>query len=189
MKQNNNLVNESVPHLLTYNRSGMHFFDDNLYKMEKIHFTQSHLIEQLFDENNNKKRVIVTIAREPTGSIPSYIAHLGNYYLEHAIDIGIREKITEYILMYSFLCEHADYVIDFNDLIKYPKIVIKKLLDLLNIDKNKYVHFERDIMPRSEHYIPSSKSLPHYKEDLLDGYDLDLCYYYYHKLLEKKIII
>lgn len=189
MKQNEYLVNECVPHLLTYNRSGMHFFNDNLYEIEKIYFTQSHFIEELFDENNNKKRVIVTIAREPNGSITSYIAHLLNYYLENTIDFGIREKITEYILMYSFLCEHADYVIDFNDLIKYPKIVIKKLLELLNIDKDKYVYFERDIRPKNEYYIPSSKSLPNYKEDLLDGYNLDLCYYYYHKLLEKKIII
>jgi hypothetical protein len=185
----NYVKNNIIPHLLTYNRSGMHFFDDNLYEIEKIHFTNSHLIEQLFDKNNNKQRIIITIARDPIGSIPSYLAHLGNYYLNDNLDFLIREKITEYVLMHAFLCEHADYVIDFNDLIEHPKTVIKKLLELLNIDKNEYHHFNRDVVHRNEHYIPSSKTLPHYKEDILDGFDLDLCYYYYHKLLEKKIII
>jgi hypothetical protein len=183
------MINKIVPHLLTYPRSGMHFFDDNLYEIEKIHFTQSHLLEQLFDKNNNKQRRIITIARDPIDSIPSYLAHLGYNYLNDKRDFLIREKITEYVLMYAFLCEHADYVIDFNDLVKYPEPVIKKILELLKIDKNQYDCFNRNIVPRNDHWIPSSKSLPHYKENILDDFDLDLCYYYYHKLLEKKIII
>jgi hypothetical protein len=183
------MINKVVPHLLTYPRSGMHFFDDNLYEIEKIHFTQSHFLEQLFDKNKNKQRIIITIARDPINSITSYLAQLGYNYPNDNKNILIREKITEYVLMYAFLCEHADYVIDFNDLIKYPKFVIKKILELLKIDKNKYIYFNSEIVPRNKHFLESSKSSPNYKEDILDDFDLDLCYYYYNKLLEKKIII
>ena len=183
------MINKVVPHLLTYPRSGMHFFDDNLYEIEKIHFTQSHFLEQLFDKNKNKQRIIITIARDPINSITSYVAHNHYDYPNDKKNFLIREKMTEYVLMYAFLCEHADYVIDFNDLIKYPKLVIKKILELLKIDKNEYHYFNRNIVPRNEGYLESSKSAPSYKENMLDGFDLGLCYYYYHKLLENKIII
>ena len=91
--------------------------------------------------------------------------------------------------MYSFLLQHADYVIDFNDMIKYPELVIKKLLSLLNINENNYHLFNREIVPKYKNFIPSSKSLPIYKSNALDGVDIDLCYFYYNKLLERKIII
>jgi len=183
-------INKVVPHLLTYPRSGSHYFDDMLYEQEKIHFTKSHYPNELFDENNNKQRPIITIARDPLDSVSSYLAL--NKYL-HFDEMGsqytILEKITEYAFMYAFLCENADYVIDFNDLVSYPESVVKKILSLLNIDKNKYDLFDRTEPDRYKDYVPSSKSLPNYKSDFLDNFDFNLCYYYYHKLLEKKIIL
>jgi hypothetical protein len=177
--------NEIVPHVLTYPRSGMHFFDDTLYKMEKIHFSRSHFLDELFDKNNNKQRVIVTIARDPIDSISSYLAiHNGA-----ADEFLIIQRITDYVLMYAFLYEHADYVVDFNDLVEYPEAVVKKILSLLNIDKNTYDSFNRGHIPKFENYITSSKSLQHYDKGLLNNFDTDLCHYYYNKLLEKKIII
>ena len=183
-------VDKVVPHVLTYPRSGMHFFDDTLYEIENIHFTRSHFIDGVFDKNNNKIRTIITISRDPIDSISSYLALYNGFdlhYVEH--DNVFQEKITEYVLMYSFLCEHADYVIDFNDLVQHSKPVIKKILNLLNIDKNKYDFFHKNVIPRHKDYIPSSKSLTNYNKNMLNNFDLDLCYYYYHKLLEKKIII
>jgi hypothetical protein len=91
--------------------------------------------------------------------------------------------------MYSFLCDHADYVIDFNDLITYPKPVIKRILDLLNIDKNTYSWFDEGYIEKYKGFKPSSKSLSSYDKSMLDDYDLSLCYYYYYKLLQNKIII
>jgi hypothetical protein len=91
--------------------------------------------------------------------------------------------------MYSFLCENADYVIDFNDLITDPDSVIKTILDLLNIDKNKYHNFSRHAIPKYKNFIPSSKELINYNKNILDSFNTDLCYFYYNKLLEKKIII
>jgi hypothetical protein len=183
-------VDKVVPHLLTYPRSGSHYFDDMLYEKEKIHFTNSHYIEKIFDKNNNKIRPIVTIARDPIDSISSYLALYNGYGLHpEGHQFIILEKITEYTLMYSFLCEHADCIVDFNDLIKYPQPVIEKTLKLLNIDQNKYGAFNTDIIPKYEAFVPSSKSLVKYSINILDNFDLELCYYYYYKLLKKKIIV
>ena len=184
------MVNQIVPHLLTYPRSGSHYFDDTLYEEEKIHFTKSHYINELFDKDNNKIKTIITISRDPIDSITSYLALYGGYGLyPEGHESVIFEKITEYVLMYSFLCEYADYVIDFDDLITYPKPVIKKILTLLNIDKSKYDNFNRDVIPKYKSFVSSSKSLPKYNSNVLDNFDLGPCYFYYHKLLEKKIII
>jgi hypothetical protein len=177
--------NKIVPHVLTYPRSGMHFFDDTLYEIEGIHFSRSHFLDELFDKNNNKQRVIITIARDPIDSISSYLA------IHHGVaDIFLTiQRITDYVLMYAFLCENADYVIDFNDLVTYPEPVVKKILSLLNIDKNEYSLFNRGHISKFKNYVPSSKSLKNYDNSLLDNLDTDLCYFYYNKLLEKKIIL
>lgn len=179
------MINEFVSHLLTYPRSGSHYFDDIVYKEAQIHFTKSHYIEGLFDKNNNKQKTLITIARDPIDSISSYI-NLLNFNIGEKEDV-ISQKTTEYILMYSFLCENADYVIDFNDMIKYPESVVKKILTLLKIDKDKYYLYDRNVWLKHENYVPSSKSLPFYKNNILDGVDIDLCYFYYHKLLEKRL--
>jgi hypothetical protein len=184
------MINRVIPHLLTYPRSGSHYFDDMLYEEEKIHFTKSHYLDQLFDKDGSKRRKIITIARDPIDSISSYLA-LNEYRLESEEDTVfiIKEKITEYVLMYSFLYDHADCVIDFNDLITYPKPVIKRILGLLNIDKNTYNLFDESDIEKYKGFKPSSKSLSSYDRSMLDGFDLSLCYYYYYKLLENKIII
>ena len=183
-------VDKVVPHLLTYPRSGSHYFDDILYEKEKIHFTKSHYLDQLFDKDGNKRRKIITIARDPIDSISSYLA-LNEHRLnsEDEIVFAVKEKIAEYVFMYYFLYDNADHVVDFNDLTTYPKPVIKRILDLLNIDKNTYEWFDESDIEKYKGFRPSSKSLSSYDRSMLDDFDLSLCYYYYYKLLENKIII
>ena len=168
----------------------MHFFDDTLWEEEGIHFTKSHYLDELFDKNNNKRRKIITIARDPIDSLASYLSlyHEDNWK-SGGHEFIIKEKITEYVLMYSFLCENANYVIDFNDLIQHPEYVIRKILGLLDIDKNTYMRFSRVVIEKHKDYIPSSRSSEKYDRSTLDIYDLDLCYYFYHKLLDKRITI
>jgi hypothetical protein len=184
------MIPNYIPHLLTYPRSGSHYFDDVLYEEEQIHFTKSHYLDELFDDNGNKRRPIITIARDPIDSICSYMALPNGYNSDgYQHEFEIKEKITEYVLIYSFLCEHADYSIDFNDLTKYPKPVIKKILNLLNINKNTYNDFNREVVQKYKDFVPSSKFLPKYNNTILNNFDLSLCYYYYYKLLENKIVI
>jgi hypothetical protein len=101
----------------------------------------------------------------------------------------MNEIITEYILLYSFLCEHVDYVIDYQDLINSPDQVTKKLLEVLEIDEENSYRFFTNIDYDSKNYVQSSKDLIGYKRINLDNINLNLCYFYYNKLLEKKIIL
>ena len=91
--------------------------------------------------------------------------------------------------MHNFLYDHADYIIDFNDLVKYPEPVTKKILNLLEINAEDYIFFATSPIEYSENYVASSKTLSSYDENLLNMFDFDSCYFYYNRILEKKIII
>jgi hypothetical protein len=178
-----------TPHLLTYPRSASHYFDKLLYKKMNFHIERSHAVNGLFDQNNNKIRKIITIARDPRESISSYIA-LEKYFNPDKPSF-FREKVTEYILLYNFLYEHADCVIDYKDLMNKPDIVIEKVLDILNINKDNYTDFITNIDYNSNRFLESSKSLAEYSEinKELDNYNIELCYFYYNRLLERKILL
>lgn len=181
-----------IPHLVTFPRSGSHYFDELIYKEAGIHIEKSHTLNLLFDKNNNKQRKLITIVRDPVDSVTSYSAYeqsnAGPKPL-FAIETRVNQLLTEYILMHNFLYEHADYVIDFNDLVSYPDEVTKKIISLLNINAEDYAFFDTGVAKYSDEYLPSSKILSSYDENLLDKFNFDSCYFYYNKILEKKIII
>jgi hypothetical protein len=185
-------MKEHLPYLVTFPRSGSHYFDELIYKEAGIHIEKSHTLNSLFDKNNNKQRKLITIVRDPIDSITSYSAyeqsHSGPRPL-FATDTRVNQLLTEYILMHNFLYEHADYIIDFNDLVACPEAVTKKILSLLAIDSKDYVLFATYPMEYSENYLASSKTLSSYDENLLNMFDFDSCYFYYNRILEKKIII
>lgn len=176
------------PHLSTYPRSGSHYFDRLFEKESGFRIEKTHTVNWVFDKDHNKQRVIITIARDPRDSIASYIAaeHRGVYEVTWQ---RVNQIVSEYILLYSFLYEHADYVIDFNDLVKYPDTTIKKVIELLDIKEDEHHLFDGDYGQPDPFFVESSKDLPDYNKDSLDDLNIGLCYYYYNKLLEKKIII
>jgi hypothetical protein len=183
---------KKFPYLVTFPRSGSHYFDEIIYKEIGIHIEKSHSVSELFDENNQKKRKIITIVRNPIDTLLSYRAselRMSNPPSESTQKARTREAISEYILLNNFLYEHADYTIDFNDLVTCPDSVAKRIISLLEIDEEDYKFFDRDNYWYEEEYLPSSKVLPSYSKNLLDGFDLGLCNFYYNKVLEKKITV
>jgi hypothetical protein len=185
-------MKKHIPYLVTFPRSGSHYFDELIYKEAGIHIEKSHTLNLLFDKNNNKQRKLITIVRDPVDSITSYSAYeqsnAGPRPL-FAIETRVNQLLTEYILVHNFLYDYADYVIDFNDLVSYPDAVTKKILSLLEIDSGDYVFFDTYSREYSEDYLESSKTLPNYDKNLLDKFNFDSCYFYYNKILEKKIIV
>jgi len=182
---------KNLPYLLTFPRSGSHYFDEIIYKKIGIHIEKSHFVSELFDENNQKKRKIITIVRNPIDTLVSYRASELRKYIppESAQKTRTREAISEYILFNNFLYQYADYVIDFNDLVTYPDSIAKKIISLLEINEEDYKFFDRGNYWYEKEYLPSSKVLPSYSANLLDGFDLGLCNFYYNKVLEKKIAL
>jgi hypothetical protein len=185
-------MKEHLPYLVTFPRSGSHYFDELIYKEAGIHIEKSHTLNLLFDKNNNKQRKLITIVRDPVDSITSYSAYeqsnAGPRPL-FAIETRVNQLLTEYMLMHNFLYDHADYVIDFNDLVSNPDAVTKKILSLLEIGPEDYIFFATSPIEYSENYLASSKILSSYDKNLLDKFNFDSCYFYYNKILGKKIII
>ncbi len=181
-----------IPYLVTFPRSGSHYFDELIYKEAGIHIEKSHTLNLLFDKNNNKQRKLITIVRDPVKSITSYSAYeqsnAGPKPL-FATETRVNQLLTEYILMHNFLYDYADYVIDFNDLVSNPEAVTKKILSLLAISSEDYDFFATSPMEYSKDYLASSKTLSNYDKNLLDKFNFDSCYFYYNRILEKKIII
>ena len=182
---------KKLPYLVTFPRSGSHYFDEIIYKEIGIHIEKSHSIVELFDKNNQKKRKIITIVRNPIDTIVSYRAsQIRDFDSKSSDHKGtINAVMSEYILLNNFLYEYADYVIDFNDLVTYPDSVAKRIISLLEINEKDYNLFDRGKYEYSKEYLPTSKVLPSYNENLLDNFDIGLCNFYYNKILEKKIIL
>jgi len=180
-------MNSNAPHLLTYPRSGSHYLDKLIYKKAKFHIERSHAVHHSFDKNNKKIKRIVTIARDPKESIMSYIAL--EKHISPTNAPRVNEMITEYILLYNFLCEHADYVIDYCDLVNNPEVTTEKLLEILEINEENSYRFLTSIDYNSKNYVQSSKDLAFYKNINLDNINLNLCDFYYSKLLEKKFLV
>jgi len=179
-----------VPHLLTYPRSGSHYFEHLVYAKIGYRFKRSHTIGDVFDKNKIKTKTIITIARNPEESIRSLLTMQKEQGTE-VHDDSIRHTISNYALLYQCLYNHADYVIDYNDLIKYPDTIVNKILNFLNIEYNKDSNFIIEDYKKfnGERWIQSSKKFDSYNEIKLDNFNIGLCYYEYNKLLEKKVIV
>lgn len=179
---------KNIPHLVTFPRSGSHYLDKIIYKEAKISIDKSHSINKVFDKDGNKQKTIITIVRDPLDAISSYLA-LQEKESGHTNSKRIEETITNYVFMHSFLYNHADCIIDFKDLVNRPDDVVKKVFSLLEIKNTDYKLFERTPNLWWEEYTPSSKILPEYKKYNLNEENFGLCYSYYNKILERKIVI
>lgn len=187
---NGTYIMKYKPHLLTCPRSGSHHFTDLFYKKTGLNIEKSHAVNWMLDENNAKQRTIITIVRDPRETILSYIALDRMSYVSTINEVQRAHHIaTEYILMYNFLYEYADYVIDFKDLVENPDAVTEKIFNLLEIKEEDHHFFSKEPDVKSKDYIPSSKILREYKEESINDLNIELCYFYYRRLLEKKIVI
>jgi hypothetical protein len=179
---------KNIPHLLTFPRTGSHYLDKLIHDKLKISIEKSHSVTSLFDKEGNKHRTVITIARDPMDSLFSYLALSENNFGVAGQD-RIEQIVTEHVLMHNFLYEHADIVVDFKDLVERPEATLKKVLEVLDIREEDYHLFDREYNTKHPEYVESSKILRGYKRHQLDDFNMELCYFHYNRLLEKKIII
>lgn len=180
-------MTKMLPHLVTYTRSGSHYFADLIKEKTMFNIKRSHTINISFDNNNNKTKKIITIARDPKDTITSLIAlMIGQGF--NMPDSKINEVITQYVLFYNFLFQEADYVIDFRDLISFPDKVTEKALEFLEIDQKSHIEFPDDTNYNTIGLAKkSSKELPTYNSINLNNFSMSLAYLYYNKLLSRAI--
>jgi hypothetical protein len=176
-----------LPHLVTFPRSGSHYFAKLVHEKTMFNIQRSHSINISFDKDNKKIKTIVTIARDPKDTITSLVA-LQKFQGIDTPDSKINEIITQYSMFYNFLFQEADYVIDFKDLVSIPNMVIEKTLKLIQIDQTSYIKFPDETDYNAKGLAKgSSKTISGYKEIDLNNFNMELCYLYYSKLLSKAI--
>jgi hypothetical protein len=178
------------PHLLTYYRSGSHFFEGALYEKIGYRINRSHAIADVVDENKIKIKKIITIIRDPRDTLRSTLslqAQRGIPITHHWTNF----EVSNYAMTYDFLFNYADHVIDFNDLINHTDVVIDKTLKFLNIETKHDANFSIEEYNKlvSPKYTPSSKDILGYNDIDLEPFNLGLCYYEYNRLLERKISV
>lgn len=178
------------PSLITYPRSGSHYFHELFYRNTRTLINRSHGVMDVLDHNKNKIKQIITIVRDPKETLWSLIG-VQEHYGHMATEGSIKQDLSDYSLLCNFLFEYADFVVDFNDLVNFPELTMNKILKELKInqevasdaDMNNYKKITGD------RYVKSSKTLLEYKEKSFDNFNLGLCYYEYNKLLTRKIDI
>lgn len=180
-------MNILLPHLVTFPRSGSHYLAKLIHEKTMFNIQRSHSINISFDNNNQKIKTIVTVARDPKDTITSLVA-LQRAQGTDTPDSKINEIITQYVMFYNFLFQEADYVIDFKDLISIPNAVLEKTLGLLQINQTSYTEFPDETDYDAKGLAKgSSKIITGYKDISLDNFNMDLAYLYYNKLLSRAI--
>ena len=181
-------INKSVvPDLVTYPRSGLHFFATAFIDATGLPLRSSH------DINLNDKNII-TIVRNPLDTIVSYVAMDKNYTQE-----SIKTDSTyldSYRKMYSWLITNATIVVDFNTMEDNINMIMENICDHFKLKKI------REIAPKlilenlskndgriDEYVIHSSKRLSIYNDikKHWEQKDLSKEEYLYERLKERAI--
>jgi hypothetical protein len=138
--------------LITYPRSGSHFFVDVFTGITGIELKSSHYF------HNVKDGVVVTIARNPIDSVSSHIA------MTHFFDgfrLDIQSYINDYNLFYKSIDLEKHIIVDFKDLIQYPIKTVTSVCNILGVSviNDTYIKIDRKVGNR----LDTSKDTTFYK--------------------------
>jgi hypothetical protein len=117
--------------LATYPRSGQHLLRENIIQRFKINnFIWTHEIEK------NLKNKLITIARNPTDSIVSWVA-MNNYYNKNENLLkAIKNAQLEYNLFYSYILNYVNVVINYDYLNTEMEKIIQYIGKSFNLMPN-----------------------------------------------------
>lgn len=167
--------------IVTYPRSGANYLQNLLINNtgKKIEYFHEH------DQFIKSDKTIISIARDPFDSIHSNFTMRKHYFPEEEFN---NLYISHYIDIYTTSYEKSDIVIDYNDLISHPMIVVAKICELLEIQQyldKKDTEFLAD--NKKYNYLVSSKTSKEYDKKHFDIEDITDCYAPYKNLLSRSI--
>lgn len=163
--------------ILTYPRSGANY-------LKFLLFNYSAQYIKVFHNEKNLNGKIITIARNPFDSIHSSITMAKHYDLKESFS---NIYVDEYINIYKFLYKNADVVINYEDLVKFPEKVAKKVCNILKFSKLSPLYPITLKDNKDYYYLVSSKTSARYTEKNFNIEDISDCYNPYKKLLSKAI--
>lgn len=166
--------------VITLQRTGSHYllslieayfgFDD----IEKAH------------NIDNADGMVISIARDPLDSMSSDLSMHFHYHgwKEEYIDA----IVDQYVGVGHKICDRADIVITYDDLINKPIGVVKLLSEKLSLDILSNPNTDYQVIDRPNHkYLKSSTTYKDYDKvrDRLSAMDLSKAYALYEKFLSK----
>ena len=181
------VINLNTPTLVTYPRSGLHFFVTSFFEATGIMIESGHEINL-----NNTDRVI-TIVRNPLDSFASYHAMDKNHGDARSDD----EYLHVYKKTYSWLISNAKIVIDFNTMERNINPILQKVCDSYGIEKINTVHAEKILSSLSknngklsDYVLDSSRRLDIYQKsrEYWEQKNLSTQSYLYERLKERAIL-
>lgn len=182
--------------LITFPRSGSHFFIDYIHQSLNIKFIKKNIKKEILPYQSshelyfNKDREIITIIRDPLDSIASMVSMEHNFFPEYPIKKFINKRIKEYIEYYQYFNSQASYIIDYKTLIEDPDSVASFFSKILNVKQRRISYIDNTLDRPDRNHVKTSRQLKHYDKirELVANSNLDECYLIYSKLLDKKSI-
>lgn len=182
-----NLNKTVVPDLVTYPRSGLHFFATAFSDATGIQINSGHDITV-----SNKD--IITIVRNPTdcfASLRSMDKKLGEQYVQ-----SDDHYLNQYKEIYSWLITNAKFVIDFDTMENNINLIVENICKVYDIEIIRPI-FPKEILSNlaknngmlNDYVIDSSKRLSTYQEnkDYWKNKNLKTQIYLYERLKERSI--
>lgn len=165
--------------LLTMPRSGSNLLENTIEAMGFFRLVKSHYCW------DSKDKQIITIIRDPLETLTSFAA-MRMHYRNGEIRKNI---VAQYCSTYQFLINHADVILDYNELVKDPYASAAYVINYLN----KTIFFKTPEIKRNEdvaerRYLVSSGPSEYYEaaKELMATEDLSECYRLYRQALGMK---
>jgi hypothetical protein len=143
--------------VVTYPRSGLNFLI-SLLGQQGYSISAFHAFTGI-----DKRKSILTIARNPIDSISSYFGRVTTWK-KHFDYPGIEKMLQTYIETYTWLIENYNYAIDYEDLVSNPNSTIEKLLAYFDMP-HKDIEYNLDLVNQdpAKKYLLSSKNTEWYQ--------------------------
>jgi len=149
-----------APILITYPRSGLHFFSTAFEDFTGIHLNSSH--EKVYNNKN-----IITIIRNPLDSISSWYSM--NKSSKNGNLITDEDYVSIYNNLYLFFNHRADTIIKFEDMSDNIEKVMEIICNKYNLEKIRNLDLNLILSNLSKNLkgdvIHTSKNLENYNND------------------------
>ena len=189
-------INLASPYaILTYPRSGSHYLQNLLVARFGIAANSYHNL----DEIENQDKVIISVVRNPLDAMASELATA----VSLVTDVDLLSILTSnpagehsdplsdrFISIMNDISNHADIIIDYDDLCNSTESVVRNISSALGIASfNNSQDISVEPEPAPSTYIPSSKTVAEYNTiyEIMSNQDLSLATAAYQQVLAKAL--
>jgi hypothetical protein len=170
--------------IITLQRTGSHYL---VYLIE-AYFGLDRI--EKYHDVENADGIVISIARDPLDSMSSDLSMHFHYHGWQ--EDNVRSIVDKYVKIGNQICDRADIVIKYDDLIYNPLGVIKFIAEKVNINLLNSPSKSYEVVDKPNYkYLKSSTVYQDYDKvrEILSSMDLSKAYELYEKFLSKSSTI